>query len=254
MWWTVTMAVYIGGAGAVIIGGLYWAKGTTAGAWASLGSGFACSLGGIIAQQCWGNAFPLNGAQIAFFTMLVAITLYVVVSLLTCREDFNMDRMLHRGAYAKPEDAEAAVVGLRGLTWSRLIGCDANFTRGDRWIASSLLVYFLAFFFITLGVSAWCLVRPWSAAAWSSYWHFNAIVLPVFIAVVTSIWFTWGGVRDAIDLFRRLREEAVNPLDNGTVVGHQNLDDVGSKPAVAGAQSTLLSSVRDRPESEMAER
>jgi SSS family solute:Na+ symporter len=246
------MAVYISGAGAVIIGGLYWAKGTTAGAWAGLATGFACSLSGIMAQQGWGHAFPLNGAQISFFTMLVAVVVYVIVSLLTCREDFNMDRMLHRGAYAKPgDDAGETTASPRGLTWSRLIGCDANFSRGDRWIASSLLVYSLAFF-------AWCLVRPWSVAAWSSYWHFNAIVLPVFIAVVTSIWFTWGGVRDAIDLFRRLREETVNPLDNGTVIGHQNLDDFGEStiaPVPAAASSpTFQPNATDSRENEMADR
>ncbi|HEY9249507.1 MAG TPA: sodium:proline symporter, partial [Rariglobus sp.] len=39
MWWSVTTAVYVGGAGAAIIGGLYWKKGTTAGAWAAVVSG-----------------------------------------------------------------------------------------------------------------------------------------------------------------------------------------------------------------------
>ena len=258
MWWSVTMAVYIGGAGAIIIGGLYWARGTTPGAWASLAAGFTCSLGGIIAQQCWGSRFPLNGAQIGFVTMLVAVIFYVAVSLLTCREIFNMDRMLHCGPYAKPDDIDEVIASPRRLTWSRLIGCDANFTRGDRWIASSLLIYFLAFFFITLGVTAWCLVRPWSLATWSSYWHFNAIVLPIFIAIVTSIWFTWGGVRDAIDLFRRLREETVNPLDNGVVIGHQNLDDIAkSQPAATPsvtAKTPRITDTRDRRENEMADR
>ncbi|MCX6935665.1 MAG: hypothetical protein NTZ01_05690 [Verrucomicrobia bacterium] len=39
MWWIVTEALYIGGAGAAIIGGLYWKRGTTAGAWAGLLTG-----------------------------------------------------------------------------------------------------------------------------------------------------------------------------------------------------------------------
>ncbi len=40
-----------------------------------------------------------NGVEIAFMAMLAAVAAYVAVSRLTCREDFNMERMLHRGAY-----------------------------------------------------------------------------------------------------------------------------------------------------------
>ncbi len=58
MWWIVTMSVYISGAGAVIIGGLYWRKGTTAGAWAALLTGSTLSLIGITAESVYGNSFP----------------------------------------------------------------------------------------------------------------------------------------------------------------------------------------------------
>ena len=34
LWWALTGGVFTGGAGAAIIGGLYWQKGTTAAAWA----------------------------------------------------------------------------------------------------------------------------------------------------------------------------------------------------------------------------
>src|SRR5471030_1305485 len=99
MWFTVTQAIYTGGAGAAIIGGLYWKKGTAQGAWAALLTGSGLSVGGIIARQIYGDQFPLNGMQISFFATLAAIAVYGLVSLLTCREDFNMDRMLHRGAH-----------------------------------------------------------------------------------------------------------------------------------------------------------
>jgi len=76
-------------------------EGTTAGAWAGLLTGSTLSLMGMAAQSIYGKGFPLNGVQIAFLTMLITLAVYIAVSLLTCREDFNMDRMLHRGAYAK---------------------------------------------------------------------------------------------------------------------------------------------------------
>ncbi len=83
MWWSVTGALYVGGAGAAIIGGLYWRKGTTAGAWAAMLTGSTLSAGGIVLRQIYGTTFPFNGREIAFYASLVAILCYVVVSLLT---------------------------------------------------------------------------------------------------------------------------------------------------------------------------
>jgi SSS family solute:Na+ symporter len=228
MWWTVTMSIYIGGAGAVIIGGLYWKKGTTAGAWAGLLTGSILSVSGIAAQSIYGKGFPLNGIQISFFTMLVTLCVYVIVSLVTAREDFNMDRMLHRGAYAKVKTLvgdEPDVPARRRIDWAGIIGIDENFTVGDKWIAISLFAWMMIFFLITIFGTLWNFFSPWSAATWSEFWHVNAVVIPVIVSVVTGLWFTWGGVIDSIDLFRRLRVEKSNPLDDGRVIGHQNLDE-----------------------------
>jgi SSS family solute:Na+ symporter len=43
------------------------------------------------------------------------------------------------------------------------------------------------------------------------------------IGVVTSVWFTWGGVRDLRRLFRSLRSVKRDALDDGTVVNRRNL-------------------------------
>ncbi|RZL51524.1 MAG: sodium:proline symporter, partial [Variovorax sp.] len=62
MWFSVTQAIYVGGAGAAIIGGLYWSRGTAAGAWAGLLTGSILSTGGIIWRQI-DPASPLNGIE-----------------------------------------------------------------------------------------------------------------------------------------------------------------------------------------------
>lgn len=230
MWWAVTMGIYVGGAGACIIGGLYWKKGTTAGAWSALISGSVLSGGGIIARQIFGHDFPLNGQQVSFLACLIAAALYVVVSLLTCREDFNMDRMLHRGAYSR-EGAQPAATGKRKFEWGRLIGIDNDFSRSDKWIAWGLFIYSM-FFVALFGVmTVWHFINPWPMAWWSTYWHIKGIALPLFFCLVTAVWFTWGGLRDIRSLFKRLKEEKANALDNGMVVNNQNLDDVTVKPA-----------------------
>jgi solute:Na+ symporter, SSS family len=228
MWWQVTIAIFVSGAGAGIIGGLYWKKGTTAGAWAALCAGSFLSVSGILAREIYGTAFPLNGTQVGFFSSLIALTLYVTVSLLTCREDFNMDKMLHRGPYAlTPTVTDARVdAPAKALpAWTRMIGFDENFSRGDRWIAGSLFGWNMLWFAIFVFGSLWYLIAPWPDSTWSVFWHISAVGLPVFISVVTAIWFTWGGVRDIRALFQRLAAQKIDHRDDGTVVGHHNLDE-----------------------------
>ncbi|MFA7344188.1 MAG: hypothetical protein WC003_07800 [Terrimicrobiaceae bacterium] len=237
MWWSVTTAVFVGGAGAAIIGGLYWKKGTTAGAFSALITGTTLAGGGILIKQ-FTDGFPLNGAQISFFTALTSITVYVVVSLLTCREEFNMDRMLHRGKYAaiKAEVGDAPLVPQRRVWLGRLIGLDENFTLGDKWIASTLFGWSILWVVVLAVGTIWNLAVPWPVSAWSVFWEVVGIGLPILLAVVTGLWFTWGGIRDTRDLFRRLRNQKVNPLDDGTVVDNQNLDELIAEEHAHGSR------------------
>jgi SSS family solute:Na+ symporter len=228
MWFAITQGIFAGGAGAAIIGGLYWKKGTTAGAWAGMLSGSSLSVAGILARQYYGDAFPLNGLQISFCASMIAVILYVVISLLTNREDFNMNRMLHRGAYADvPVRLGEQPVPNRKPVFSleRLIGIDEHFSLGDKWIAGGLFGWSVLFSLIMIVGTIWNLASPWPISVWSTFWHVVAVVIPVFFAVVIGIWFTWGGIADSLALFRSLRAEKFNPLDNGMVVGGQNLDE-----------------------------
>jgi SSS family solute:Na+ symporter len=261
MWWSVTQSVFVGGAGAAIIGGLYWKKGTTAGAWAGLLIGSTLSVGGIVAKQFHGHhliaaaknqyhaAFgqmpgnilgmahdthnlylyfiSYNGVEISFLAMLAAVATYIGVSWWTCRSDFNMDRMLHRGAYAIAGEEQPAGSKAR-ITWSRIIGYDENFSTSDKWVTGTLFGLSMIFFAIVLVGTIWNLLQPWPLSVWSGYYHFLAIFLAVFFALATTIWFTWGGISDSLALFRQLRQEKVNPLDDGRVVGHRNLDEAAA--------------------------
>ncbi len=243
MWFAVTTAVYVGGAGAAIIGGLYWKKGTTAGAWAAMLAGVVLSGGGIFAYKVWGAdflpralwsfgldvpRFTLNGIQISFFTMLIAVALYVGVSLLTHRQDFPLNKMLHRDELPLDENGKPKVPKRR-WTLGRVIGVNQDFTKGDKWIAGGLFAWSLFWFGVMLFGTAWNLlgqagwvpwIKPWSNEAWLTYWHVKAIGLPILFTVVTGLWFTWGGIHDIRALFRSLRGYQIDDSDNGTVRGH----------------------------------
>ncbi|XHR28449.1 MAG: sodium:solute symporter [Chthoniobacteraceae bacterium] len=241
MWWQMTMAIYVGGAGAAIIGGLYWKKGTTTAAWVALVTGSTLAVGGILVRNLLGGAFPLNGTQISFVAMVSAVLLYIIVSLLTCKKDYDMDRLLHRGRHALDEPVVAGMVPekkAQGFNWSKVIGVDKSFSRGDRRIAIALFSWTMLWFCVFAVGTLWNLVAPWPVAVWSTYWHITGVGIPVASACLTAVWFTWGGVRDIRKLFRLLAEQKVNPLDDGTVVGNMNLGE--PETAKDGAKSGAL--------------
>jgi len=230
MWWAVTQAIFVGGAGAAIIGGLYWKKGTAPAAYAAMIAGVVLSLGGIVMRQIYPE-FPLNGVEIAFYGMFAAVAIYVVVSLLTCKEDHDMDRLLHRGSYAIKTDLPEAESEPRPPLIIRIIGIGKEFTKWDKVIAVGLFAWTMIWVVVLIIGSAWNAFSPLSNEFWASYWHVVGIGIPVFLCLVTAIWFTYGGVRDIRQLFTGLRREQVDALDDGTVVNHRNLNEVAATSA-----------------------
>jgi SSS family solute:Na+ symporter len=223
MWFRITMAIYVGGAGSVIIGGLYWKKGTTAAAWAAMLTGSILSVTGIIVRQIV-PGFPFNGLQTSFGSTLISIGIYIVVSLLTGKgREFNLDRMLHRGEYA----VEQAVVkehpqpSAKKFRWSKLIGIDDQYTRGDRWIACGVFGWAMLWLGILIIGCIWHWISPWPDSVWPVFWWWVGIVIPLTVAVITTLWFTWGVIRDLRIFFRSLSSERVDVNDDGSV-GHES--------------------------------
>ncbi len=261
MFFAITGTIYLGGAGAAIIGGLYWKRGTTAGAWCAMVVGSLGGLGGFLLQKFWeepiypflnekfpsqlaafGNAleeigrmvpilnwkmsetkFPISGQELFFFVSLLSIVLYIVVSLLTCRKPFDFDRLLHRGRYnlehKAAETAEPA--GRQGwFPWRRILGITPEYTRGDRILAYSVLGWtlfcFAEFLFV---VVVNCFFTRWSNEEWFLWWKYITIGQGLLYGAVTTVWFTWGSLRDLRRLFRHLRsmQDAAPDNDDGRV-------------------------------------
>ena len=63
-------------------------------------------------------------------------------------------------------------------------------------------------------------VREWTLRAFVVW-----IVYPLVVNTFTTVWFTWGTVRDLRDLFRDLAARKRDDLDNGMVEGHVSLAD-----------------------------
>jgi len=222
IWFVVTMSVFTGGAGAAIIGGLYWKRGTTAGAWVGFLVGSILSVGGIgiriYYQHVLGHEFALNGMQIAFFSCLAAMFSYIAVSLLTCKRPHNMDALLHRGQYAvEPENGNGTAALARVSLLDRLCGIDGHFSRSDRWITQGIFWWSMLWFAVFVAGSAAYLIHPWSARIWADFWFIQSIVMPLVIGVATTVWFTVGCTIDLRKFFHRLKEERVDLHDDGAV-------------------------------------
>jgi SSS family solute:Na+ symporter len=207
MFLAITGTIYGGGIGAVVIGGLYWKKGTTAAAWSAMIIGSGLAVAGIVLRQL-DPKFPINGQWMYLIAMVSAIVVYVVVSLMTCRADFDLNRMLHR-------DSAAPV--RRRLTFGALLGFDENFSRADKFVSGGLFAWGMFWFAVCIGGTIWNLVSPWPVSWWARYWRVAAVLLPLVIGAATAVWFTWGGVRDLRRLFQNLRSLERDAHDDGTV-------------------------------------
>lgn len=221
MYQLVTGAIYLGGSGAVIIGGLYWKKGTTAAAWSAMIAGATLAILGVVLRSMWplipsfvaiSPQFPLNGAWMALAASLSSIVIYITVSLLTCREDFDMDRLLHRGDYAMPGEHQKAEKP-HPLKW---LGINHEFTRGDRMIYFSKIGW-TSFWFLTFIIgTVWALTSGIPENLWAHWWRFT-IILGVSVGIITIFWFLWGGFRDLAAMLKTLRTTIRDSSDDGSV-------------------------------------
>jgi solute:Na+ symporter, SSS family len=251
MYWRITGSIFLGGAGAVIIGGLYWKHGTTAGAWWAMILGSILSLGGTLLSSFWhavpflaewSPKCPLNGMQMSFAASGIAVLIYVIVSLASRQSAFNMDRMLHRGEYAI--EGEHVDFKRKRNLFNRLTGITREFSLSDKIIAYIFQGQsFLLMSAFAIG-TVLNLIRVRSDDSWLTWWG-AFIIFNTVLSVIVAVWFLFGGFMNLRDLFRDLRTVRLDDADDGTVVGHHSLADEklgvvsrGEDPEESGGEKT----------------
>ena len=156
LFFAITGAIFAGGSGAVIIGGLYWKRGTTSAAWTALITGASIAVGGILIHRMDAAGFDImregaaglfwtalhwlyeiNGQQYWALAMFTSTLLYIAVSLLGPRDVHELDRTLHRGQHLR-RDETAVIESAPNRGW-RVFGMGREFTRGDK------LIYILSY-------------------------------------------------------------------------------------------------------------
>ena len=231
LFFAITGAIFAGGAGAVIIGGLYWKRGTTAAAWSAMITGAVIAVGGIILKQISAEWLAdkdsmvalkqgilvlrnINGQVYWAIGMGASALSYFLVSLLGKRTIFNMDKMLNRGEYAiKGEMEIVSEIPERG--W-KMLGMGKEFTKGDKIIYIINYAWTLSWTIIFFVGTVYNLYNDVSDDSWMKFWKYY-LFIHIIMAVISIVWFTWGGFKDLGEMMTKLRSDDRDHKDDGWI-------------------------------------
>ena len=231
LFFAITAAIFAGGSGAVIIGGLYWKRGTAAAAWTAMILGAIIAVMGVIIKQIpdtWIFADPtlswfkslisnlkaINGQVYWAIGMSASSLSYILVSLIGKKRIFNLDKLLFRGKYAN-ESGVKIVNKNSGLGWKAL-GMGKEFTKIDKFIY--LLNYIWAFGWVIVFIigTIYNLSNEVSNQSWMNFWKYY-VLINIAMSILCIIWFTWGGFKDLTIMMKKLRETERDHSDDGWV-------------------------------------
>jgi SSS family solute:Na+ symporter len=216
-------SIWLGPAGALMLGGLYWKRGTNMAAAATLAVGVGLAGTVILLQEFWpmmheGNKFPINGQWSFFINICLCVITYVMVSLIDNKPSHDMDKLLNRGKYAKADAIKAEP--LAKVAWyERIFGITPLFNLHDKITAYAVVGMFLSFLIVFCsGMLIGYTLHP-SVDQWASFWHIF-LCFSYAVLVLSTIWLGIGGIIDLLNLIRSMRGEKVDELDDGFVEKH----------------------------------
>ncbi len=218
MYWMVTGAIFLGGSGSVIIGGLYWKRGTTAGAFSAMAIGSVLATSGLIVRMV-NPEFPIGSQMIFTISMAASVASYIVISLLG-KKTFNLDKMLHRGAYSENVEKESKPLTFWKSIKERL-GITKEFTRTDLFVYSIVLGQSVLWFIIGWVIFIlYTMGDKWGFELtddhWFGIWKFE-IYLFLAVSFFVLFWFAIGGFKDMKYLFKSLSNIKRDVNDDGWV-------------------------------------
>ena len=256
MFTTIMCALWLGGAGPIMVGGLYTRFGNLTGAWCAIIFGSGTSLLGLIFQRNWTATiypwlekmelvapldkflvtvssplnpwvvwkmdpfkFPINSFEILGISLFLSISTYIIGSFLTYKP-YDLDKLLHRGIYAD-DNSEKMVpekINWKNI-WGKLIGITSEYTKGDKIIAWSVFVYAIIYQVVIgfLAIIVWNFFDPWPQKWWDWRFFIAMLLIPGIIGIISTVWFLIGGIMDARRLFHDLEQLKEDPFDNGQI-------------------------------------
>ncbi|MFL3013943.1 MAG: sodium:solute symporter [Candidatus Neomarinimicrobiota bacterium] len=231
LYFAVTAAIFAGGCGAVIIGGLYWNRGTTAAAWTAMIIGAVIGVSGTLVKQIsdiWlldSNSHSqlktiliflknINGQEYWGLGMALSSISYISISLLFPNKPINMDKLLNRGKYSI--DGEVNIVDEEVKIGWKIFGMGKEFTKNDKLIY--ILNYAWTGFWTLVFIfgTVYNLSNPVSDDAWMKFWEYY-IYIHLALSGIVLVWFTLGGFIDLKSMITSLQSEVRDHGDDGWV-------------------------------------
>lgn len=261
MFTTLMCSFWLAGSGPVLVFGLYSRFGNITGAWSSMIIGSGVTLLGVIGQRNWSSIypwlenrgwvqhcdtvlrtisapfepwihwemsplkFPINSYEIFFISMILSILGYIIGSYITYKP-YDLDKLLHRGKYADGQEAAKESWTLKNI-FSKLIGITPEYSRSDKFIAYAVFGYTVVYQLLITFVSVviFNMFFSWPQRWWSNYFFVTSLIIPSIVGCITTVWFSWGGIRDLRQLFislRQRKDEYDKNDDNGQILDSED--------------------------------
>ena len=254
MFVTIMCALWTGGAGPIMVFGLYSRWGNLTGAWCAIIFGSGHSLFGLIMQRNWALTiypfleqmgwvegvnnflvtvsspfnpwiswsmnpvkYPINSYEIYFISMMLSLIGYIGGSLLTYKP-YDLDKLLHRGKYADGPEPVREKWTFRNVL-GKLIGITPEYTLGDKIIAYSVFGYSIVYGILIafLGIVVWNVFYPWPDHWWTVKFFITMLLIPGIAGIISTVWFLIGGIHDFRQLFIDLKKRVEDASDNGQI-------------------------------------
>jgi len=253
LFFALTGAIFAGWSGSVIIGGLYTRWGNTAGAWAAGISGVTLTLSGFLLEQArlsfestgtpfWGlldfvgserslawaewtvGNLP-NGQVLWGYAMWVCSLTYILGSFfgwLYHRRLCDLDRILHRGAYAIEGETEVGEKRTKaGWRDWKILSMGPEFSGRDRLLYILTYVWNIGWVIVFAIGTTYFLARgsdngdwSWANPFWIKYWH-TRVWIDLVLSLIVIVWLTKGGISDLRVFIHRLRHAVRDDKDDG---------------------------------------
>lgn len=202
------IGIYMSGAGIVTIGGLYWKKGSLAGAWAGMITGITVSLS-LFITRIFNPDFFLNGMECTCLSSLMATIVYVTVSWIK-PADVDLDKILNYEISHKENKVK--------YLFKQLFQIPSGFdTLGDKLLGVLVRILTLGMLGTFAGLTIYNLaVGLLSDTWWFAFWRIYLYII-LFLAVVFTVWLFVGGVWDFRRLVKLLKSKTRDTTDDGYV-------------------------------------
>ncbi len=210
MFFALSACIYSGSAGIVLLGGLYWKRGTIRAAWAAMIICAILGLSGLVYRQF--NPDFLNGKIIEFWVSVVGIAIFITISFLKKNKKVQLEEVL--SSEKKVENPITRFFkNLKNFKWSDEV------PKSDRILIPCIIAGMTLF--ITLFVGSLIADKFFAIpiVSWLKFWHVFVYFM-FFMGTAFLVWVITGGVRDLIRLLRKLKTEHVNIHDDGSVEDH----------------------------------